>query len=74
MLTNCTSVIVGLVAALLLPPWALAAEGGQATVERGQRLFLDKKCSVCCAIAGKGNTKGALDGVGSRLEADEIRE
>jgi hypothetical protein len=28
---------------------------------------------LCHAIAGKGNAKGALDDVGSKLKADEIR-
>ena len=27
----------------------------------------DQKCAVCHSIAGKGNAKGALDDVGSRL-------
>jgi hypothetical protein len=34
----------------------------------------DEKCSVCHSIAGKGNPKGSLDDVGSRLTADEIRQ
>jgi hypothetical protein len=29
---------------------------------------------VCHSIGGKGNAKGPLDEVGSRLSADEIRE
>ena len=39
----------------------------------GAKVYADQKCSVCHAIAGKGNAKGALDGVGSKLSAAEIR-
>ena len=45
----------------------------QGSVERGMKVYADQKCAVCHSIAGKGNAKGALDDVGSRLSADEIR-
>ena len=41
---------------------------------RGAKVYADQKCAVCHSIAGKGNAKGPLDDVGSRLKADEIRE
>jgi mono/diheme cytochrome c family protein len=41
---------------------------------KGAEVFAAQKCSLCHAIAGKGNPKGALDDVGSKLKADEIRE
>jgi mono/diheme cytochrome c family protein len=41
--------------------------------DRGAQLFVEQKCSLCHSIAGKGNVKGALDDVGSKLSADEIR-
>ena len=34
----------------------------------------DQKCSMCHSIEGKGNAKGSLDGVGSKLSAAEIRQ
>jgi mono/diheme cytochrome c family protein len=40
---------------------------------KGEQVYAAQKCSLCHAIAGKGNAKGALDGVGSKLTADEIR-
>lgn len=43
-------------------------------IERGMKVYADQKCAVCHSVAGKGNTKGALDDVGSRLKPDEIRE
>ena len=39
----------------------------------GEKLFAEQKCALCHSIAGKGNTKGPLDDVGSRLSAEEIR-
>ena len=39
----------------------------------GEKLFGEQKCALCHSIAGKGNIKGPLDDVGSRLSADEIR-
>ena len=45
----------------------------QAEVERGVKIYGDQKCAVCHSVAGKGNPKGALDDVGRRLTAEEIR-
>ena len=39
----------------------------------GAKLFAEQKCSLCHSIAGKGNAKGALDDVGGRLSAADIR-
>lgn len=43
-------------------------------IERGQAVFTEQKCSLCHAVAGKGNPKGLLDDIGSRLTADQIRQ
>jgi len=40
----------------------------------GMKVFADQKCSLCHSIAGKGNAKGSLDGVASKLSAAEIKE
>ena len=45
----------------------------QDKVEQGSALFTSQKCTLCHAIAGKGNKKGSLDDVGAKLKADEIR-
>jgi mono/diheme cytochrome c family protein len=52
---------------------ATASAAQDAKVAKGQQVFADQKCSLCHSIAGKGNAKGALDGVGAKLSADEIR-
>lgn len=74
MSTHGTSALVAVIAALIFASSRLPAEGSQSAVERGQKVFLDQKCSVCHAVAGKGNPKGALDEIGSKQKADEIRE
>ena len=51
-----------------------AAAQDKAQIERGMKVYADQKCSICHAIAGKGNAKGALDSVGGQLKAEEIRE
>jgi mono/diheme cytochrome c family protein len=50
-----------------------ASARAQDKVEQGSALFTSQKCTLCHAIAGKGNKKGALDDVGTKLKADEIR-
>lgn len=60
----------GLVVALSYGAWAQDA----ALVQKGQEVFAAKKCSMCHSVAGKGNTKGPLDGVGTKFTADELRQ
>ena len=43
-------------------------------IERAQKVYVEKKCANCHSIAGKGNKKGALDEVGTKLSAAEIKE
>lgn len=62
------------VVAALLTAVDLASAQDQKQVDRGLKVYADQKCSVCHAIGGKGNAKGALDDVGRRLTAEEIRE
>ena len=46
----------------------------QDAAEKGMQIFTAQKCTVCHSVAGKGQKKGALDDVGSRLTAAEIRQ
>lgn len=39
----------------------------------GREVYEKQSCSVCHSIAGEGSPRSPLDGVGSRLDADEIR-
>jgi mono/diheme cytochrome c family protein len=39
----------------------------------GEKVYAAQKCSLCHSVAGKGNLKGPLDEVGSKLSDGEIR-
>jgi len=53
---------------------AVPAAADAATVERGKEIYEREKCAMCHSIAGKGNRRYPLDGVGSRLDGEEIRK
>lgn len=40
----------------------------------GAKVYAAQKCSMCHSIAGVGNKKLPLEGVGTKLSADQIRE
>jgi hypothetical protein len=44
------------------------------TKDSAMQVFVTQKCTQCHSIAGKGNKKGALDDVGKKLTAAQIRE
>ncbi|HJZ78322.1 MAG TPA: cytochrome c [Vicinamibacterales bacterium] len=57
--------------------FVMAAFAGLASAQdtaKGAKVYADQKCSLCHSIAGKGNAKGALDDVGSKLKPEEIRQ
>jgi len=64
--------VIAATALLTLASAGLAS--AQDATAKGQKVYTDQKCSMCHSIAGKGNTKGPLDNVGTKLSADEIRE
>lgn len=66
------AVVAGIIAAFAAP--ALAGQKPDAKIERGMKVYEQQKCSLCHSIAGKGNKKGPLDDVGSRLSAAEIKQ
>ncbi len=42
-------------------------------VERGRQVYARLKCATCHQIAKHGNSRFPLDGVASRLSADQLR-
>ena len=66
MKTTCTSLLMFAVMS--------AAVSAQSEAERGQKVYAAQKCVACHSIAGVGNKRGALDGVASKLSADQIRQ
>jgi len=53
---------------------AAAASASAQDTATGAQVYTAQKCQVCHSIAGKGNAKGKLDDVGSKLTEAEIRE
>ena len=53
---------------------AAPAAAQDAKVAHGAKVYVDQKCAMCHSIGDKGNKKGPLDGVASKLKAEEIRE
>ena len=51
----------------------VGAAFAQSPVERGQKVYAAEKCGICHAVGDQGNKRGPLDGVGSKLSADDIR-
>lgn len=68
---NLSRVFVGFSLTLVFPVLAVAQD---AAVAKGEKLFVDQKCTLCHSVGDKGNKKGPLDGVGSTLTADDIRQ
>ena len=44
------------------------------TLERGQKVYADQKCSMCHSLDGKPRPVGPLDDVGARLSEEDIRQ
>ncbi len=44
-----------------------------AMIAKGEQVYAAQKCALCHSIGDKGNKKGPLDGVGSKLSAEDIR-
>jgi mono/diheme cytochrome c family protein len=57
----------------ILTAAAAASARAQETKADGEKVYAAQKCSLCHSIAGKGNAKGPLDEVGSKLSDGEIR-
>ncbi len=43
-------------------------------VKQGEQVYNAQKCQVCHSIAGKGSKTNPLDGVGSKLSAEDTRQ
>jgi cytochrome c2 len=66
--------VSGAVVAVVLFGFGAAFAQDAAMVEKGKTVFADQKCKMCHSVAGVGNPKGSLDGVGDKLSADEMKQ
>ena len=60
----------GICLSLALP----AAAQDKAKVEKGAALFSSQQCVMCHSVGARGNKKGPLDEVATKLKVEEIRE
>src|SRR5262249_252675 len=63
---------VGLAIAGMVAASGMASAAGDAA--KGEQLYASHNCSMCHSLAGKGNTKYPLDGVGGKLSAADLPE
>ncbi len=70
---NRSRVWMTLVAVALVASGAAFAQDA-AKVAKGKAVFADRKCKTCHSVAGVGNPKGSLDGVGDKITADETKQ
>jgi mono/diheme cytochrome c family protein len=50
------------------------AAAQDAKVTKGAEVYAAQRCALCHSIGDKGNKKGPLDGVGSKLSTADIRQ
>ena len=62
------------VAIAVLSATPAAASGRLMQTDKGEAVYAAQKCSMCHSLDGKGQAKGPLDGIGTKLTAAEIRE
>jgi mono/diheme cytochrome c family protein len=68
-----TRTLLTAVAALAFCAFAAPASAQDAKVEKGPKVYAAQKCTMCHSVAGKGNPKSPLDGVGSKLSAADLK-
>ena len=67
---GCGLVLSTVTAALLL---VMPSQAAAQDAKQGESVYNAQKCSVCHAIAGKGNKANPLDGVGTKLSAEDTK-
>jgi len=72
MKTRWDRIVAGAGALVMAAGVASAQDAAKAL--RGKAVYAEQKCKLCHSIAGEGNAKGPLDGVGSKLSAEDIKQ
>jgi mono/diheme cytochrome c family protein len=81
-------ILAGGSAAALVMAMSVATFAGTATIKgltderppqaekasKGEQVFTAQKCALCHSVGGHGNPKGPLDGVATKVSADDLRE
>ncbi len=66
-------VALTLVAAIALAGIARAQDDAK-KIDKGKDVFAAQHCSMCHAIAGKGNPKNPLDDAGDKMKPEEMKK
>jgi mono/diheme cytochrome c family protein len=66
--------VIGLCAIVFGAFASVASAQDKAKIDHGVKVYAAQKCGVCHSVAGVGAKRGPLDGVGSKLSEDEIRQ
>jgi len=66
--------LTGVIGFLFVCAFLSVTVSAQDKIAKGKEVYAANKCKTCHSIEGVGAKKGALDGVGSKLSADEIRQ
>ena len=66
--------MAALTTALVVGAPRLARSQDAEQLKKGEQVYAAQKCSVCHSIAGKGSKTNPLDGVGSKLSAEDTRQ
>lgn len=59
---------------LMLTLFSTAVAAQAQAQDAGAAVYATQKCALCHSLGGRGNAKGPLDEVGSKLTADDIRK
>ena len=66
--------VVGVVTlGVLMAVGVTAAQQSSSPADAGRKVYERQKCATCHQIEKRGNSRFPLDGVGSRLTAEQIR-
>ena len=65
--------VIILIGCVVLGAAGLSAQDPK-KVDAGKQVYNAKECAKCHMIAGKGNKIGKLDGVASKVSADDMRK
>ena len=78
------AIVAAFAGVLVVSGWAVSAAGvsvaplgpvpqDAAKIEAGKKVYDAQKCSMCHMVAGKGAKMSVLDGVGTKLKAEDIK-
>lgn len=71
---NRPSPVRPMVAAQTPPPDTEERTSQPSATDAGRKIFESRNCGTCHSVAGTGNPRNPLDGVGSRLDIEQLRD